>query len=113
MSNGITGFRNGEMGSAILHRSLDAPPIKVASAKGSRLALENGRQIFDATGGAAVCCLGHGDPRVVEAITKQLSATAYVHSGFFSTNVCEELGQVLIDSTGGIMQRVLLLSSGM
>ena len=49
--------------SAVLHRSLHQVPLRVLSAKGNYLHLSNGQKIFDATGGAAVSCLGHGDER--------------------------------------------------
>ena len=45
--------------SAVLHRSLHHEPLHVLSAKGNYLYLDNGQQILDATGGAAVSCLGH------------------------------------------------------
>ena len=49
--------------SAVLHRSLHHEPLHVVGAKGSYLRLSNGQEIFDATGGAAVSCLGHGNKR--------------------------------------------------
>ena len=49
--------------STVLHRSLHQDPLQVVSAKGHLLHLSNGQEIFDATGGAAVACLGHGDER--------------------------------------------------
>ena len=50
-------------GSAVLHRSLHEDPLRVVSSKGHILHLSNGQKIFDATGGAAVACLGHGNER--------------------------------------------------
>lgn len=49
--------------SAVLHRSLHHKPLHVLSAKGNFLYLDNGQEILDATGGAAVSCLGHGNER--------------------------------------------------
>ena len=49
--------------SAVLHRSLHHKPLHVLSAKGSYLYLDSEQKIFDATGGAAVSCLGHGNER--------------------------------------------------
>ena len=55
---------NGDIrASAVLHRSLHCEPLRVVSAKGQYLELSNGQRIFDATGGAAVACLGHGNER--------------------------------------------------
>lgn len=49
--------------SAVLHRSLHAEPLQVVSAHGNYIHLTSGQKIFDATGGAAVSCLGHNDVR--------------------------------------------------
>ena len=38
-------------------------------------------------------CLGHQHPRVLAALAEQASALAYAHTGFFSTQVAEELWQ--------------------
>jgi 4-aminobutyrate aminotransferase-like enzyme len=51
---------NDGVNSAVLHRSLHHEPLRVISAKGNYLHLNNGQKIFDATGGAAVACIGHG-----------------------------------------------------
>lgn len=53
-------------GSAVLHRSLHHEPLRVVSAQGQYLHLSNGQRIFDATGGAAVACLGHGNERYAQ-----------------------------------------------
>jgi adenosylmethionine-8-amino-7-oxononanoate aminotransferase len=106
-SNGINGT-----GSGILHRSLHSYPLKVIGAKGNYLFLSNGRKILDATGGAAVACLGHGDDRVRSAIAKQQHEVSYCHSLFFSTTAGEDLGHLLIDSTDGKMAKAFIVSSG-
>lgn len=49
--------------SLVLHRSLHADPLHVVAAQGHYLHLSNGQKIFDASGGAAVACLGHGELR--------------------------------------------------
>lgn len=54
---------NGKAKSFVLHRSLHHDPIQVGSGNGNYLHLSNGQKIFDATGGAAVACLGHGNER--------------------------------------------------
>jgi adenosylmethionine-8-amino-7-oxononanoate aminotransferase len=51
--------------SAVLHRSLHHSPLYAVAAKGNYLFLNNGQEIFDATGGAAVACLGSGNERYV------------------------------------------------
>ncbi|MCJ1476617.1 hypothetical protein MMC13_005284 [Lambiella insularis] len=106
------GHAQGPSTSAVLHRSLHTAPLKVISAQGSYLTLEDGQQILDATGGAAVACIGHGDPSVKEAVMKQMDQVSYCHSLFFSSSGAENLAKLLIDSTEGVMAKAFIVSSG-
>jgi adenosylmethionine-8-amino-7-oxononanoate aminotransferase len=89
--------------SRVLHRSLrETPPIAV-DGYGVWLVAEDGRRILDGSGGAAVSCLGHQHPRVVEAISRQASKLAYSHTGFFSSEPAEALADHLVgDEPGGL-----------
>ena len=98
--------------SSVLHRSLKTIPHKVVAAKGLYLTLSNGQKILDATGGAAVSCLGHGNARVQAAITRQMAVVSYCHSLFFSTQVAEDLAAELCAGTGGAMTKAFIVSSG-
>jgi hypothetical protein len=60
-----------KIGSAILHRTPWTPPTAVR-ASGINIELEDGSQVIDAVGGAAVSCLGMGNQRVMDAITSQM-----------------------------------------
>ena len=53
--------------SRVLHRSGAIPPIAV-SGDGIYLHTADGQRIIDASGGAAVAALGHGNRRVADAI---------------------------------------------
>jgi adenosylmethionine-8-amino-7-oxononanoate aminotransferase len=55
--------------SAVLHRSLHHKPLHAITARGNYLYLSNGQKIFDATGGAAVACLGSGNQRYERTIS--------------------------------------------
>ncbi len=71
--------------SHILHRTANNNlPVAVS---GSRIEIvdADGRRYLDASGGAAVSCLGHGHPDVLAAMHKQLDALAYAHTAFFTT----------------------------
>lgn len=68
--------------------------------------------MLDATGGAAVSCLGHGNKRVKDAIMSQLDVVSYVHSATFGTDAAEKLAKALVDSTGGEMSKAYIVSSG-
>ncbi|KAK4705879.1 hypothetical protein P7C70_g301, partial [Phenoliferia sp. Uapishka_3] len=72
----------------LLYRDLHgrAPEI-VVGAKGSFLELDDGRRILDACAGAAVASIGHGDERVISAITKQLTTLSYHHTSRLTNKV--------------------------
>ncbi|KAF2143408.1 uncharacterized protein K452DRAFT_347250 [Aplosporella prunicola CBS 121167] len=98
--------------SHILHRSLRRSPHRVVAASGNYLTLSNGQKILDATGGAAVACLGHGNQCVKDAIARQMDEVSYCHSLFFSTGAAERLGDELVGSTRGRMSKAFIVSSG-
>ncbi len=82
--------------SSLLHRNLRRAPPMVARGEGSWLVDAAGQRYLDASGGAAVACLGHGHPRIAAAIRTQLDAVAYVHSSFFTNDPAERLAARLI-----------------
>lgn len=71
-----------------------------------------GKRYLDASGGAAVSCLGHGDPKIVEAITNQLERLEFAHTGFFSSVPAEALAELLIKEAPGDLDRVYFVSGG-
>jgi adenosylmethionine-8-amino-7-oxononanoate aminotransferase len=107
-----TAISIGERESAVLHRHLHQPPLRVVSAHGNYLTLEGGRKVFDATGGAAVACIGHGNEAVKVAVQRQMDQVSYCHSLFFSSSGAENLARLLIESTDGVMARAIIVSSG-
>jgi len=89
--------------SRILHRSLGSSPPLAASARGLVITDAAGRSYLDASGGAAVSCLGHGHPEVIEAMREQLDRVEYAHTGFFSSEAAEALAGLLVsDAPAGI-----------
>src|SRR6266699_246049 len=89
--------------SRVLHRSLRGQPPKAVGGDGVWLIADDGRRILDGSGGAAVSCLGHQHPRVIEAISRQASKLAYAHTGFFSSEPAEALADRLVgDEPGGL-----------
>jgi adenosylmethionine-8-amino-7-oxononanoate aminotransferase len=89
--------------SRILHRSLRQTPPKAVSGEGVWLMAENGHRVLDASGGAAVSCLGHQHPRVLAAISRQMSKLAFAHTAFFSSEPAEALAEELTgDEPGGL-----------
>ncbi|MFV2053354.1 aspartate aminotransferase family protein [Aliiroseovarius sp. YM-037] len=98
--------------SHILHRQTKSVPPEAVSGKGVYLYDSAGKQYFDGSGGAAVSCLGHGDPDVTAAIKDQLDKLAFAHTGFFTTEVAEALADKLVTHAPGDIDRVYLVSGG-
>ena len=86
-------------------------PVAVGG-KGIELFDRNGKRYIDASGGAAVSCLGHGHPDILAALHKQLDALAYAHTGFFTTDVAEKLADRLVEDAPQGIDHVYLVSGG-
>ncbi|RMD63831.1 MAG: aspartate aminotransferase family protein [Alphaproteobacteria bacterium] len=71
-----------------------------------------GRRYLDASGGAAVSCLGHSHPAVIQAIKDQIDRIAYAHTGFFTNEASEALADHLIARAPAGMERVYFVSGG-
>ena len=87
------------------------PPVAVAGA-GPYLTDREGRRYLDASGGAAVSCLGHGHRAVIDAIKAQADKLAYAHTAFFSSEPAEALADFLIQASGNAFERVYFVSGG-
>jgi adenosylmethionine-8-amino-7-oxononanoate aminotransferase len=96
----------------ILHRAANAEMPVAAGGKGIELFDRNGASYIDASGGAAVSCLGHGHPDVLAALHKQLDTIAYAHTGFFTTEIAEKLADRLIETAPRGIDHVYLVSGG-
>lgn len=97
--------------SRAIHRSLLQNPAKAVRGDGVYMVDADGRRFLDGCGGAAVSCLGHSHPAVVEAIREQVGRLPYAHTSFFTTDVMEALADKLVTNAPG-MGKVLLLSGG-
>jgi adenosylmethionine-8-amino-7-oxononanoate aminotransferase len=98
--------------SKILHRVIGDTMPAIVSGSGLYLHDVDGRVFVDATGGAAVACLGHAHPKVLEAMQAQMQAVSYVHSGSFTTPIVETLGQVLAENAPDPINHTYLVSGG-
>ncbi len=81
----------------VFHRVCGKPPPVAAKGEGCYIVDERGNRYLDASGGAAVSCLGHSHPRVVEAIERQLHAIAFAHTSFFTNEPLEQLAGFLAE----------------
>ncbi|MCS7100734.1 MAG: aspartate aminotransferase family protein [Burkholderiaceae bacterium] len=98
--------------SHILHRSLRGQYPLAVSGRGCFLIDASGKSYLDASGGAAVSCLGHQHPDVLAAMHAQIDRLAYAHTSFFSTPVAEELAEALIAGAPRGFSHVYLVSGG-
>jgi adenosylmethionine-8-amino-7-oxononanoate aminotransferase len=96
----------------ILHRSLRGTPPVAVSGRGVTLTDREGKVYIDASGGAAVSCLGHQHPEVIAALHAQLDKLAYAHTSFFTTEVAEELAEVLVADAPKGIGHVYMVSGG-
>ncbi len=96
----------------ILHRAANAVMPVAAAGSGVEIVDGEGRRYLDASGGAAVSCLGHGHPDVIAALHKQLDTLAYAHTAFFTTAAAERLADRLIEGAPPGIERVTLVSGG-
>ncbi|MEO1774481.1 MAG: aspartate aminotransferase family protein [Pseudomonadota bacterium] len=86
-------------------------PVAVGG-EGCYLIDATGKRYLDASGGAAVSCLGHGDRAVSEAIKVQVDQLAFAHTGFFTSEPAERLADRLIRLAPKGIDRVYLVSGG-
>ncbi len=87
----------------ILHRQIHAKLPIARGGQGVYLIDADGRSCIDASGGAAVSCLGHGHPDVTAALHAQADQLAYAHTSFFTNEPAEALADRLIaDAPEGI-----------
>ena len=61
----------------VFHRHLHRTPPTAVSGHGVWLVDSEGREYLDASGGAAVSCLGHGHPEVLKAMHAQIDRLAF------------------------------------
>jgi len=98
--------------SHILHRTIGGELPVAVSGQGIEIVDSAGKRYLDASGGAAVSCLGHGHPAVTAALHAQLDKLAYAHTSFFTTEVAEQLADMLIADAPQGIGHVYLVSGG-
>jgi hypothetical protein len=98
--------------SHVFHRSLRQSYPTAVRGDGCYVVDSDGRRYLDASGGAAVSCLGHSHPKVIEAIKRQSDALAYAHTSFFTTEPMERLADQLVAKAPEGIDRVYLVSGG-
>ena len=96
----------------VFQRQIHAELPAAAGGEGVYIIDSEGKRYLDASGAAAVSCLGHGDADVIRAIKDQADKLAFAHTGFFTTEVAEELAGVLVDGAPEGIASVYFVSGG-
>ncbi|MDH6152964.1 MULTISPECIES: aspartate aminotransferase family protein [Paraburkholderia] len=98
--------------STVFHRSpKQTLPVAVAG-DGIEIIDSTGKRYIDASGGAAVSCLGHSNQRVIDAIKRQAQRLPYAHTSFFTTEPAEQLAERLVASAPAGLEHVYFVSGG-
>jgi adenosylmethionine-8-amino-7-oxononanoate aminotransferase len=105
-------FRNSNTMTHVFHRDPKKTLPVAAGCDGIYIIDATGKLYLDASGGAAVSCLGHGHPRVIAAIKRQADQLAYAHTSFFTTDVAEELAGRLAAAAPAGLDHVYFVSGG-
>lgn len=98
--------------SHVFHRHTKTVPPVAVSGDGVYITDVAGKRYLDASGGAAVSCLGHSHPRVIKAIRDQTEFISFAHTGFFTSTPAEELADKLIEKAPGDLEYVYYVSGG-
>jgi adenosylmethionine-8-amino-7-oxononanoate aminotransferase len=86
-------------------------PVAVAG-DGIEIIDSEGKRYIDASGGAAVSCLGHSNQRVIDAIKRQAQQLPYAHTSFFTTEPAEALADWLVTRAPQGLGHVYFVSGG-
>ncbi|MCG8597099.1 MAG: aspartate aminotransferase family protein [Kiloniellales bacterium] len=98
--------------SHILHRHTQQSFPTAVAGDGPYLIDSEGKRYLDASGGAAVSCLGHSHPAVVEAVVEQIRRLPFAHTGFFTNEPAEALAEHLVTRAPDGIARMYFVSGG-
>ena len=96
----------------ILHRHTKARLPTAVGGEGPYLIDATGKRYLDGSGGAAVSCLGHNHPAVVEAMRAQLAQLSYAHTSFFTTEKLEALAEQMIEHAPDNLSHIYFVCGG-
>ena len=97
----------------IFNLSVKFPPLLAVRGVGNEYILTDGRHIYDASGGAAVSCIGRYDKRVEVAWVKQFRlGLSYAPFLSLFTQATQNLARFLIESTNGMMSEAVFYGPG-
>jgi len=98
--------------SRVFHRNPRESYAVAVRGEGAYLFDAKGKRYLDASGGAAVSCLGHSDQAVIGAIQDQLARLPFAHTSFFTNEPMETLAEELIRHAPAGLDKVYFVSGG-
>ena len=96
----------------VFHRHTHSQLPVAVCGEGPYIIDQNHKRYLDASGGAAVSCLGHDHPDVISAIKAQLDAIPFAHTAFFSNPALEGLADHLAAGAPGTLNHAYIVSGG-
>ena len=98
--------------SHVFPRSMKTDPPVAVAGEGCYIVDSNGKRYLDGSGGAAVSCLGHDHPAVIDAVRDQIGRLAFAHTGFFTSEPAESLASLLATQAPAGIDHVYFVSGG-
>jgi adenosylmethionine-8-amino-7-oxononanoate aminotransferase len=97
----------------VLLRNLNKSYPVISHGSGVYLFDLDGKKYFDASGGALVTSLGHGNEELAQSVFDQMKKVAYVNGMQFTSAAMEEAAELLANRTRPFgLDKVVLLGSG-
>ena len=94
----------------VFHRHPHSNLPFAVSGDGAYIVDQTGKTYLDASGGAAVSCLGHSHPDVIRAIKDQLDAIPFAHTAFFTHETMEQIATHLATRAPGPPDKLYVVS---
>src|SRR5579862_3961323 len=85
---------------------------RIARGRGSYLYDESGKEYLDGSGGPAAFCIGHANPEVNAAISRQLDSIAYAYRYLFTSSALESLTEIVHRVSGNCFKDILYCCDG-
>ena len=96
----------------VFYRKLNHARPMISHGQGIYLYDREGKRYLDGSGGPLVVNVGHGRTEVIEAMNRQLGASAYTHATMFTSEPIESYAQALAGVVPIPNPRFYFLSSG-
>lgn len=96
----------------VLYRRLARNYPRIVRGEGCWLYDESGKRYLDASSGALVSNLGHGNAELAKAVGEQAARLAYVNGTAFTHDAVEDLAAELVALSAGDLDKVLFSCNG-